>query len=120
MKEDILHKQVNQYLFFKQRENKNILFYTYMPFGEKRTLATGSLLKAKGTKRGVPDFMILIKNKTNKNDILTLWIECKTGNNKQTEEQKDFENMISQFNNHFYFLVKDIDDLEKIFNFKEF
>lgn len=62
MKEDILHKQVNQYLYFYQQAHKDsILFYTYMPFGEKRTLMTGALLKAKGTKKGVPDLWFLLK-----------------------------------------------------------
>lgn len=119
MKEDILHKQINQYLFFYQRNNKNLLFYTYMPFGEKRTLITGSLLKSKGTKKGVPDFLLIFKDKTNKNQSILIWLECKVGNNKQTPEQIDFENMIKQFNNQFYFLVKSVEDLQDILNFNK-
>lgn len=109
MKEDVLHKQINQYLFFYQRNNKNLLFYTYMPFGEKRSAITGALLKSKGTKKGVPDYMIFLKNG------YILWIECKVGKNKQTQEQIDFENMIKDFNNQFYYVVYTLEDLDNIF-----
>ena len=119
MREDILHKQVAQYLFYHEKQF-DIKFWTYMPFGEKRNPITGSLLKTKGTKRGVPDFMVLIRNKTDKNKLITLWLECKTDNNKQTLEQIDFENMVSKFNNHFYFVIRSIDDLEDIFEFNKF
>jgi hypothetical protein len=55
--EDALHKQISQYLSILQNQGK-IKFFTYLPFGEKRNYVTGALLKAKGTKRGVPDFMV--------------------------------------------------------------
>lgn len=104
--EDIFHKQIAEYLNLSLKDSD--YFWTYMPFGEKRTAMTGALLKRKGTKRGVPDFMILKRKK----DITTLlWLEAKCGKNKQSEEQIDFEEKTKKQQNEHYFVVKDLDDV---------
>ena len=113
MKEDLLHKQVAYYLSLQEKQF-NIKFWTYNASGEKRPPITGALLKAKGLKRGIPDYTIILNNG------IILWLECKTGNNKQTPEQIDFENMIKTFNNQFYFIIRSIEDLEEVFEFNKF
>ncbi len=114
MKEDVLHKIVNNYLFIYSLEHKELVFYTYMPFGEKRTPITGALLKAKGAKRGVSDFMLIFNNG------ITYWLECKVKNEKQTLEQLEFEAMIkNKIKNHYYFIVKDLDYLDFILKNKD-
>lgn len=120
MREDELHKQVACYLRYYEKTHKNLKFWTYEPFGEKRPPITASLLKAKGTKRGVPDFQLIFENKVNKTKSIIIWLECKIGKNKQSPEQKDFERIIGQFEDQYYYLVYDLNDLEKVLNFTEF
>ena len=107
--EDELHKQIAQYLFYTIKGDKD--FWTYMPFGEKRNIITGALLKAKGTKKGVPDFMIL--NRKGKNTII-IWLEVKFGKNKQSLEQIDFENKTKSMKNEFYFTVYSLEEVKNI------
>lgn len=112
--EDRLHKQIANYL--AQLENIGKFgrpgFFTYMPFGEKRNAITGSLLKSKGTKKGVPDFMVIFRdNKMSE----TLWIECKSEKGKQSEEQKEFELKTKQQVNENYIVVKSCDELADYF-----
>ena len=82
--EDNLHKQIAKYL--ADCEMAKVFgrsgFWTYMPFGEKRTALTGALLKSKGTKRGVPDFMILVRLD---NSTEIIWIEAKSEKGKQEQ-----------------------------------
>lgn len=115
MKEDLLHQQIANYLKIIEKQ-QNIVFWSYMPFGEKRNITTGALLKKKGTKKGVPDFLLILQSNKNKCETLNLWIECKVGFNKQTVEQKDFQKNIERFDNQFYYLIKSLDDLIEIFN----
>lgn len=110
--EDILHKEIAQYLSMKITNNND--FWTYMPFGEKRNAITGALLKAKGTKRGVPDFMIL---KRNNNNTKIIWLEVKYGKNKQSVEQIDFENKTKNSNNENYYVVFNVEQVKKILDF---
>ena len=107
--EDELHKQIAQYLFYTIKSKND--FWTYMPFGEKRNIITGALLKAKGTKKGVPDFLILKRQKTTTKII---WLEVKTGKNKQTQEQIDFENKISGMYNEDYYVIHSIQELKEV------
>lgn len=105
--EDNLHKLINTYLKYYQKTHDDLIFYTYMPFGEKRDLKTGVLLKAKGTKRGVPDFMLLFKNH------IVYWIECKTDKGTLTKEQEAFQKMIKDnYKSWQYYVVRSLDDLE--------
>ena len=111
-KEDDFHKTIKDYLELKIRGEND--FWTYLPFGEKRNAITGSLLKAKGTKRGVPDFMILKRKK----DITSIiWLEAKVGKNKQSKEQIDFENKTKNMKNEKYFVFYPQDNWEKILDY---
>lgn len=111
--EDNFHKQIAQYLNILDNQKyfgKNG-FWSYCPFGEKRNAITGALLKAKGTKRGVPDFLILIR----KNNITKIiWLEAKIGKNKQSEEQIDFENKTKEQINEKYYIVYNLDNVINI------
>lgn len=107
--EDKLHKDIAQYLHYMIAGEND--FWTYMPFGEKRNAITGALLKAKGTKRGVPDFMILL---TRENTTHIIWLEAKCGKNKQSLEQKEFENRAKNAYNEKYYVVKSLDDVEEV------
>ena len=49
--------------------------------------------------------MLLFENKVDKTKSIIIWLECKIGKNKQSPEQKDFERMINQFEDHYYYLV---------------
>ena len=120
MKEDELHKQVANYLAIYSNQHKNLKFWTYEPFGEYRKPTTGALLKAKGTKRGVPDFQLIFENKVDKTKSIILWLECKVGKNKQSPEQIEFERIVEQFEDHYYYLVYSLEDVIKILNFEEF
>jgi hypothetical protein len=108
-----LHKQINQYLSILLNQDK-IDFYSYDASGEYRTKITGALLKAKGLKKGKPDFMVL---HTNLGGITyVLWLEAKAGTNKQTEEQIEFEARASLSKNEIYKVVRDIEEVQKAFN----
>ncbi|MBO4516765.1 hypothetical protein J5751_05045 [bacterium] len=108
--EDQLHKQVANLLFQLEglgKFGKNG-FFTYFPAGEKRNAITGSLLKAKGTRKGVPDFMIILRDI----EITSfLWIECKTLKGKQTTEQKEFEHKTTNQINENYIVIRSLEEL---------
>jgi hypothetical protein len=101
-KEDQLHKNfakmVKHYECFNKF--KNIISWTYLPFGENRTLETGALLKAKGTKKGYPDFLFRKKNKDG--FCYNIWMEAKIEKGKQSKEQQDFENKCYCLNESYY------------------
>ena len=107
--EDAFHKQIANYLNYVITDEND--FFTYLPFGEKRNITTGALLKAKGTKRGVPDFLII---KRNGNISTFIWIEAKVGKNKQSTEQIDFQDKIKKQQNEFYFVVYNLEEVIEI------
>ncbi|GHU27492.1 hypothetical protein FACS1894152_4190 [Bacilli bacterium] len=121
-REQTLHFCIRQYLEIASRTvNNRIGFWTYLPFGENRTLTTGALLKKKGTKRGVPDFLMILnrdgfsKNRDGFSEFL--WIEAKVGKNGQTDEQREFERRCEQTSNEHYLLLRDnIDELASYLN----
>ncbi len=112
--EDSLHKQIANYLYQLESAGKfgRAGFFTYMPFGEKRDLKTGALLKAKGTKKGVPDFMIIYRIDLSSE---IFWIECKSDKGKQTKEQKEFETKAKTSLNENYIIIKSCEELVAYF-----
>lgn len=111
--EDLLHKTFAQiiakYEFYKKTNPS--LVWTYIASGEKRSAVTGALLKAKGVKRGFPDFFFkLIKNNITHN----IWFEFKFGKNKQTPEQIEFEKRCNQSKNEAYYLVDSVEKAIKL------
>jgi hypothetical protein len=107
--EDILHKQIAQYLSILLNQ-KRIDFYTYNASGELRTKTTGALLKKKGLQKGIPDFTI---DKSVNNIKFNLHLEAKVGKNKQTKEQKEYEERAEKNNNEMYRVVRNIEEVEK-------
>lgn len=69
-------------------------------------------LKATGMKAGVSDLIILIPNKV-------IFVELKTDTGKQSEVQKDFQNVVENLNLEYY-LIRSFDEfketIEKIHN----
>ncbi|MDR1498702.1 MAG: hypothetical protein LBS34_00235 [Rickettsiales bacterium] len=120
--EDTFHKAINQYLTILQNQGK-IDKFTYNASGEKRTKITGALLKAKGLRKGLPDYTIgknrniFIVNGNEQKEKITisfyLHLEAKTGKNKQTKEQIEFEERTKNINNEMYRVVRSIEDVEK-------
>ena len=116
--EDQLHKSfAHQILHYEFYKKLHCTFWTYMPFGEYRTPTTGSLLKSKGTKTGVPDYLFI---KTIDNINYFIWLEFKRPKidskkvaGKQSDSQKDFERLFSESKNTRYYVVHSIEEAEK-------
>lgn len=113
-KEDILHKGfsnlVKRYEAFGKLNN--VVDWTYLPFGEKRTATTGALLKAKGTKAGYPDFWF---RKIENDFVHNIFIEYKTDDktSKQSDTQKKFEeNCVAK--NERYYIARNLEEGVKI------
>lgn len=106
--EDKMHisfgQLIRQYEFYNKLDCN---FWSYCPFGEYRTSVTGAMLKKKGTKKGVPDFMFLEGNQI-------IWLEFKTPTGKQSKEQKEFQEMCKRADNMFYYVVRSIEEGLKI------
>ena len=106
--EDWLHIKINYMLRQYERAKKlNCVFWTYLPFGEQRTSATGGLLKKKGVKRGVADFLLI--NPMGQ----YFWIEIKVGKNGQTPEQKEFQEIMNNIPNSYYQVCKSLEEIIK-------
>lgn len=111
--EDRIHMDfgllIQKYKFYNKLKNCPVA--TYMPFGEKRTLATGVLLKKKGTIRGVPDWLFI---KDNNGAAEFIWLEFKAEKGKQSPEQLDFQKMCDSFGNMRYYLPRSVNEALKI------
>jgi hypothetical protein len=109
---------VANFLFFRELDRKNrIRFFTYLPFGEYRTPRTGALLRKKGVRRGVPDFLVILE--ADESNSVFLWVEVKARNGRQTPEQREFEARCSRTNNEYYLLTEDVCKLEECLNLIE-
>ena len=95
---------VKKYEFYKKLD---CIFWSYNASGEKRTLTTGALLKAKGLKTGIPDYEFRFA----RDKILhSLFIEFKYGKGKQAESQIDFQNKMIGFSNSYYEIARSVQD----------
>lgn len=106
--EDLQHKQfANTIKHYKALNKLNCCFWSYSPSGEKRNAITGSLLKAKGLTKGIPDFEFrLLKDKI----MQHIYIEFKYGKNKQSPEQVYFQKTCDESINDNYYLAYSVDD----------
>ena len=122
--EDKIHKDfaalIRQYELYKKLACD---FWSYDSTGEKRTVMTASLLKAKGLQSGKADYLF-IKNKVcgRKHgcnspifETLYFWIEfkkpkTKTAAGKQSESQKEFQKIFENSVNSFYFVAYSVKD----------
>jgi hypothetical protein len=103
--EDILHLDTTMIL------NRLGLWFTYFPSGEYRFKKTAIILKTKGVKSGVSDFIVRYV----KNGITHfLYLEAKCGYNKQDKEQVVFQKLVEVNANERYYVYKSIDELKEI------
>ena len=98
--EDHIHKSfaaiVKGYEVFNRL---NCSFWSYDASGENRNAKTGALLKAKGLKKGQPDYHF----KTLREGITHyIYIEFKTDKGKQSDSQKAFEKDCVGSNEKYY------------------
>ena len=102
--EDKIHKEFSKQIYLLENtRNLNCIHWGYSGSGEKRNLITGALLKAKGLKRGEPDYHFYY---TKNNLLFVLFLEFKSQKGKQSDEQKHFENKFKGLENCNYFIVK--------------
>lgn len=76
--------------------------------GEIRTPYVGAKLKKKGVKAGMADYLFPFAN----DEYNNLWIEFKVGQNKQTEAQKKFQEIIEECGGK-YVICHDLDEAIK-------
>ena len=103
VEEHRIQRQIVEYLLL----NKVEVFA--IPNGGHRDLATAMILKREGVRRGVADLMIIGKNKI-------YFIEVKTQKGKQSEYQKNFEQIVSKSDVCEYMLWRSLDDAENFLN----
>jgi hypothetical protein len=117
--EDKIHKDfaaiIRQLELYKKL---NCNFWSYDSTGEKRTVMTASLLKAKGLQSGKADYLFIKNRQCGRKhgcnspifETLYFWIEfkkpkTKSAAGKQSESQKDFEDIFKDSVNSFYFVA---------------
>ena len=115
--EGTMHKNfarlVRQYEAYNRL--KDCAAWTYNAAGEKRSIMTGALLKAKGLAKGWPDYLF-IKSVAKKKQFIAefIWIEFKAPNGKQSDEQFDFEVTCQHMQNMRYYLAYSVEQAIKI------
>ena len=62
--------------------------------------------KATGVRNGISDLVIILNNKV-------IFIELKDGNNKQSENQIDFEKVVTELN-HEYYVIRSLDQFKTL------
>jgi hypothetical protein len=122
--EGIMHKQFASVVSkYEACKKLNCQFWSYNASGEKRNEKTGALLKAKGLKKGQPDytFYYIQKNIDIYNDFLIkiLFLEFKTAKGKQSESQKEFELIFDDMQNVDYFIAHSVEEAINILQKKQ-
>jgi hypothetical protein len=105
--EDVLHLDTAMIL------NSLGLWFTYFPSGEYRFKKTAIVLKRKGVKSGVSDFIV---RHIRGGITYFLYLEAKCGYNKQDKEgfQRNFQELVEVNLNEKYYVYKSIEELKKI------
>lgn len=88
----------------KHRKLKGRLFA--VPNGGKRDALTGAKLKAEGVVAGVADLILLVPNRF----YGALLVEMKTLTGRQSESQKDWEQIITSEGDYKYVVCHSLDD----------
>lgn len=102
--EDSLQKELIKYFRLRYREPDYLIFA--VPNGGKRSLLEATRLKQTGVRAGVSDLIILSRFKT-------LFIEVKIDKGKQSDNQLEFENIVSAMG-YGYFIVRNITDFIQV------
>jgi len=97
VEEHRIQRQIVEYLTLNHVEVFAI------PNGGHRDVATATILKREGVRRGAPDLMIIGKSKI-------YFVEVKTQKGKQSEYQKIFEQIASKSNACYYMLWRSLND----------
>lgn len=92
--ESHLQSECVRWFRYQYPEYRVLLFA--IPNGGKRNISTAKRLKAEGVVPGVADLFLAVANLVDKELFHGLWIEMKSGKNKQTEFQKDFAYSVIQ------------------------
>ncbi len=90
------------------REPKYLIFA--VPNGGVRNKITAKILKAEGVRSGVADLCIMTNCKM-------FFIEMKFGKGKQTDSQKDFEQVVMNMGFNYY-VCNDFDSFQKVCEFE--
>ncbi|QOR55491.1 MAG: hypothetical protein ULS35scaffold63_48 [Phage 33_17] len=110
-KEDKIQIQFGQLINKYAALNKlNSVWWTYMPLGEYRLPSTASMLKKKGVKAGMADYLFI---KSKDNFLYLVWIEFKTDIGKQNPNQILFQNRINNYQNSVYLIARSVADAVK-------
>ena len=129
--EGCLHKQFGSLINKYTALNKlNCVFWSYSASGEKRTITTASLLKAKGLQSGQPDYHFIKRLKLNygtlsRNIDHTIYLEFKkpetitvegkkSAKGKQSDNQKAFEARFKDSDNSRYYVVHSVDEALRV------
>ena len=101
-KESCFQKDICLYLDYEIANNK-LIYYFAIPngalMGGKNKFSVLHSLKSTGLKNGVSDLVLVFKT-------TILFLELKLNNTKQSQNQKEFENIINNNTNFKYFLLK--------------
>lgn len=93
MSESLEQEALIQWATLARQEFKELEMLFHIPNGAKRDIRVGAALKRQGVKAGVPDLFLPVARETHHG----LFIEMKVGRNKQTAEQKVWEqNLLEQ------------------------
>src|SRR6266403_4114164 len=138
-----IHKQFGALMRKYEALNRlDCVFWSYSGSGERRTLSTGSLLKAKGLKPGQPDYHFIKRkampgvtingkilympngNEPNIDIDYYIYLEFKkpktsTAKGCQSESQRDFEARFRNSINSCYYVVYSIDQALKVLEKEE-
>lgn len=110
-KEDLLHKNFASHIKTLQQFNKlHCLYWSYDASGEYRKKTTASLLKAKGLMKGKPDYEFITECHPQLSFSYTIYIEFKVKPNKQSKEQKQFQENCKKTGNLKYYLCYSVDE----------
>jgi len=110
MTESQLQQQI--FIWFKnncQINGKGFIFA--VPNGGSRNILEAKTLKATGVVAGVSDLILLMPNKC-------IFVELKTETGKQSDKQKDFENVVSDLGFKYY-LIRSLEEFKKIINHEQ-
>lgn len=102
VEEHRIQRQIVEYL------NLNHVEVFAIPNGGNRDIATATILKREGVRRGAPDLMIIGKTKI-------YFVEVKTLKGKQSVYQKIFEEITTKSCACKYFLFRSLDDAVEFF-----
>ena len=85
-----------------------ILWYGRLNSLEVKTIYGGRI---KGLPKGTPDWLALVRGR--KNNILALFIECKSDSGQVRPSQTEFINKYSKKQDVFVIVIRDIKELDK-------